>query len=242
MVDIRLPNITGADPTSQMAQMRSYLYQMVEQLNWALATLDARSASDSSENIVVAGGATMSEAEAQNTFNSLKSLIIKSADIVTAYYDEFEKKFSGMYVAQSDFGTYTSETDAKFTANSTSINQAYENIQSINSNVKEISDTVIGVTANIKTGYLCDDDNGVPIYGVEVGQTTTDEETGETLFKGFARFTANKLTFFDEVGNDLAWISGYKLYIRQAQIIGNLILGKYELDTSIGIAFKWIGG
>lgn len=240
MVDIRLPNITATDPASQMAQMRSYLYQMVEQLNWALATIEVRDSSESSNNIIVSGGASMTEAEAQNTFNSIKSLIIKSADIVDAYYEEIDKKFSGMYVAKSDFGEYKEGTEALITENSTSITQAFKNIERIESNVSGINDTVMGITANIKTGKLFEDDNGVPVYGVEVGQKTIVD--GVEVFNKYARFISNRLSFYDQNGNEVSYISDYKLYITNAQITGNMWIGGYKVDTSNGIAFIWSGG
>lgn len=240
MVDIRLPNITATDPASQMAQMRSYLYQMVEQLNWALSTIEVRDSSESSNNIIVSGGASMTEVEAQSTFNSIKSLIIKSADIVDAYYEELDKKFSGMYVAKSDFGEYKEDTEALITANSTSMTQAFTNIQSIESNVDEINNTVMGITANIKTGKLFEDDNGVPVYGVEVGQKTIVD--GAEVFNKFARFISNRLSFYDQNGNEVSYISDYKLYITNAQITGNMWIGGYKVDTSNGIAFIWSGG
>lgn len=39
-IDIRLPNITGGSATEQLAQMKSYLQQLTQQLNWALNTID----------------------------------------------------------------------------------------------------------------------------------------------------------------------------------------------------------
>lgn len=39
-VNIPLPNITGGDAESSVQQMRSYLYQLAQQLNWAFNTLD----------------------------------------------------------------------------------------------------------------------------------------------------------------------------------------------------------
>lgn len=42
MMNIRYPNITGKTPEEQLAQMRSYLHQLVDQLNWALSTLESK--------------------------------------------------------------------------------------------------------------------------------------------------------------------------------------------------------
>ena len=40
-VDIRLPNINGKTESEQLAQIKSYLYQFAEQLQWAMSTVGA---------------------------------------------------------------------------------------------------------------------------------------------------------------------------------------------------------
>lgn len=40
MIDIRLPKVNATDTEGQIRQIMSYMYQMVEQLNWALNTLE----------------------------------------------------------------------------------------------------------------------------------------------------------------------------------------------------------
>ena len=239
MVDIRLPNINGKTTEQQMAQIRSYLYQMVEQLNWALNTIDTDNMTEN-RNIVVSKSDSMTELEAQSTFNAIKSLIIKSADIVTAYQEEFNKTFSGEYVAKSDFGTYMNTTMQELDISPDAIKQSFTDIQTIESDVDGINDSLVDVTAHIKTGKLYEDDDGSPVYGVEVGQK--DIVDGVEVFNKYARFTSSRLSFYDQNGTEVSYISDYKLYITNVVIMGNLWIGKYVMDTSIGIAFKWIGG
>lgn len=239
MVDIRLPNINGKTTEQQMAQIRSYLYQMVEQLNWALNTIDTDNMTEN-RNIVVSKSDSMTEPEAQSTFNAIKSLIIKSADIVTAYQEEFNKTFSGEYVAKSDFGTYMNTTMQELDISPDAIKQSFTDIQTIESDVDGINDALVDVTAHIKTGKLYEDDDGSPVYGVEVGQK--DIVDGVEVFNKYARFTSSRLSFYDQNGTEVSYISDYKLYITNVVIMGNLWIGKYVMDTSIGIAFKWIGG
>ena len=43
-VKIRYPNITGGSEREQLAQIKSFLYQLVDQLNYALSTLDTDTA------------------------------------------------------------------------------------------------------------------------------------------------------------------------------------------------------
>ena len=37
---IRFPNITGRTEAEQLQQIRSYLYTLVQELNWALSALE----------------------------------------------------------------------------------------------------------------------------------------------------------------------------------------------------------
>ena len=83
-IDIRIPNIaTDAPASQQMAQMRSYMYQLVEQLNWALNAIQGAQNGEKAEVVVdgVDVGDDITQAN-ETTFNSIKGLIIKSADMV----------------------------------------------------------------------------------------------------------------------------------------------------------------
>jgi hypothetical protein len=99
----------------------------------------------------------------------------------------------------------------------------------------------IDVTANIKSGLLYYDDTGVPMYGLEIGQKT--EKDGAEVFNKFARFTANKLSFYDQSSNEVAYISDYKLYITNVHITGSLTEGGFvNKVVSGGVVTKWVGG
>ena len=134
--NFNLPSIQGST-VEQLSQIRSYLYQIIPQLQWAINNLDASTVSSSTAQQVhqakVAAATGSSSVSPQATFNAIKSLIITSADIVQAYYDEIEKRLSGLYVAESDFGTYVEATNAIISANSSGISQAYTNIQAVES-------------------------------------------------------------------------------------------------------------
>ena len=45
---IRYPNITGKTAEEQMAQMKSYIHYLVDQLNWAFAVIDSQQNSNPS--------------------------------------------------------------------------------------------------------------------------------------------------------------------------------------------------
>lgn len=271
-VDIRLPNINAKTEAEQ--QIKSYLIQMAEQLNWALKNIDT------SNNTVVVnptakslGSSTQTPVSAESTFGSIKALIIKSAEIVNAYSEEISKRLEGVYVAQSDFGVFEKHTSQDIIANSTNLNQAFTNIQEIKTGVdssltslsgeigqvdskigdvkdslsadidavqqelETLDSSVIKVTANIKSGLLSDDN--IPVYGFEVGQTI--EKDGTEVFNKYARFTADRLSFYDRNGIEVAYISDYKIYITHAEVTGTLKIGGYLVDTTNGLTFKWVG-
>lgn len=238
-VEIRLPNITAPTADGQMQQMKSYMYQLVQQLNWALHTVDSGTTeSTGSSNVVaVSGTAATAQESAQDTFNSIKSLIIKSADIVNAYYDIMQERFSGEYVAESEFGTYKEETNALITKNSDSVKALYENLQTVTAEVNRIIDT----NAWTKSGLLGYEENGVPIYGFEVGQKTIVD--GVETFDKFSRFTAGGIYFYLPGAKDpIAWLSGTKLYITNAEITGEMKIAGFKIVKVNGLAFKWVGG
>lgn len=370
MINIRLPNITASGERDQILQMRSYLYQLAEQLNielnGAASTESERSALQYAKGTALSGyrsgGGSSGAQDAEATFSQIKSLIIKSADIVDAYYSEINERLAGRYVAESDFGTYKEETELKFNASAEEISNTMSKVATVESDLgdykkeaeskfvinseevqtklrkvtdietdlgtfkattesqfkqtaEEISarftedqlgdymktyeidvyidgvkqtfgsmasnlataksnaedaksdaaiadekaeaaktnaeaakkdaaeakNQVTTISAYINTGLLCTEASGEEIYGVEVGQTSTD---GTKKFSPFARFTATKLAFFDSTGSEVAYISNQKLYITQAEVINQFVIGSLEsqVDDRGDVVKKYIGG
>lgn len=237
--DFRVPQITASTPEQKIVQIHSYLFQLSEQLRYAFGEVERE------EQVIIRQlnsnrtGDIASSEQAQNTFNSIKALIIKSADIVDAYYEEINRRLEGVYVAESEFGIYSEKTTQDIKENSEGIQRLFSNVQEISTDLEEIAEALIEVNAYIKSGLLGHDGSGVPIYGIEIGQDNTID--GEKVFSKFARFTASRLSFYDQNDVEVAYISDYRLYITDAQISGNLFLGKYVIDSSDGLLFKWAG-
>ena len=245
-MELRLPSIQGNE-REQLAQIRSYLYQLIPQLQWALSNVGSgqqqqqvvtkvvtQTASASPPAVVIDDGM-----DAEARFAEIKPLIIKSAEIVEAYYEEINKRLSSLYVAESDFGTYIEQTEQSLSQTSIGTEENYTNIQKILTEIENLNFTLAEVNARIKTGFLDYDDNGIPIYGIEIGQTNVTD--GVESFNKFTRFTAGRLSFYDQNGTEVAYVSDYKLYITNAEVKGTLKLGGYSIDTSSGLAFKWVG-
>lgn len=341
--NIRLPNITGRTTEEQLQQIKSYLVQTAGELNWALDNIAGASGATGSyvpyrtANTGVGNDVQQKTEELLKNFNDLKGLIIKSADIVNAYYEEINTRLSGLYVAQSEYGTFVEQTNSVLTQNSTGITQNYSNLQLVTGRVekaegdivstktdlegsissatdtlntsiadtktdlqgnidgveqnlsKNISDAktdltssinntkealigniddakealeesiqdtekklqdeidsvtaiLVDVQAYIKSGLLYYDSNGIPVYGVEVGQT--NEVNGQEIFNKYARFSSDRLAFFDQNGIEVAYISDRKLFISNVEITVSFKLGGF-MDTVMSnksVVTKWVGG
>ena len=303
--DFRYPNITGTTEREQLTQVKGYLIQLVDQLQWAMNNISSQSPTAYSAQTVPAS--RLSTSASQVSFNTLKPLIIKSAEIVEAYYEEINKRLQGLYVAQSDFGTFQEQTSQEIKSTSQSVTQAFTSIQSIETNLQEaksdigsnivslfnevgsldtdlqgvkagvdtnlqgltnevgrldtaiddakngisadlqelrkvidiINYSLVEVSAYIRSGVLYYDDNETPVYGVEIGQTNVID--GEKVFNKFARYTSDRLSFYDQNGTEVAYISDYKIHITHAEVIEALKLGGYLIDASRGLTVKWVG-
>lgn len=242
MIDIRLPNITGKTEAEQLGQIKSYLHQLVEQLNWGLNAVESYQSGNTSAPVVYKQSENSTPQDAVDTFNSIKALIIKSADIVKAYEETIFTDFNGKYFAESDFGTYLEETSRAVEENSKGVTETHTNIQTITNKegtgtLDKLAEEVRTTNAYIKRGHLYYDGNGNSVVGIEVGETNKDG-----AFLKYARFKSDRLSFYDMGGNEVAYIGAGCLYVNGKTVfLGEIQLGGYKTDTSDGLAFTWIG-
>lgn len=137
-IDLRQPNISGSDH-EMLLGLKSYLFQLREQLQWAFDNLDMSSSGSggsgnapvSNTTIINSTSVPSNEKDAKATFDAIKSFIIGSADIVNAYYDEVNSRLQGIYVAQSEYGDFVQTTESRLNATSDRIDQNYSNVQTI---------------------------------------------------------------------------------------------------------------
>lgn len=240
-VNLRYPQITGNTPAEQMVQTKRYLRQLVDQLNFALQEVGDRYPTTANASSTSASFQADKEKQALLAFNDIKALIIKSADIVNAYYDEINTRLEGVYVAESDFGSFAEHTTQDIQENSTNIEQLFTNVQTIVTDLEGLESRLIEANAYINSGLLGYDKNtGVPVYGLEIGQRNTID--GVEVFNKYAQFTADRLAFFDSNGFEVAYVSDRKLYITTVEVTGELIRGALVdiVQPDKTIVTKWI--
>jgi hypothetical protein len=249
-VELRMPSITGASDREQLAQIRSYLYQFIPQLEWALNSMVTSGESGTTVNktyspIQSSPSYSPTTSNPSVDFNGIKALIIKSADIIDAYYEEINTRLVSNYTALSDFGTYTEQTEKLIRDTASFTEETYTRFAKVEGDIEKIVET----NGYIRTGIIVDSlsSEEAPKYGKKEGDLLIGVEVGETnngVFTRFARFTPNRLSFFDQNGNEVAYISNYKLFIQSAEILYKFKIGGFEdTVTSNGdVVTKWVGG
>lgn len=174
---------------------------------------------------------------------SANSVSIKSGSGSSSLDESLDELNDKVEALKNDVLTVRQSTEANIEINSQAITQQYSEIKSMEETIKSMDGQVKDVTAKvaatdgyIKTGKIAEDENQNPIYGVEIGQTKEDLE-----FSVFARFTPEKLSFYDGHGNEISYFSGQKLHIKEAVVLSAMNLGGYEISTKNGLTLKWAG-
>ena len=99
-VNIRYPNITGLSEKEQLAQIKSYLYQLVDQLNYALPNL---------------GGSTQTyEVQGEEvSYYELRSLIISTTGELRDQYEKLYQRLESDYTSKKEFNEMANAVDAE---------------------------------------------------------------------------------------------------------------------------------
>ena len=255
--NIRYPNITAADYPGKVQQVQSYLHQLVDQLNFALSTIEK-----SANSLKPAGSGTATgeqteiEKKLVDSVNNLKSLIIKSANSVRAEMDLLETELDSSYVAAADFGIFQEDVHAQLTATAASVEQALSYYAELSNLVDEASSEfdnyVIETEGYIKQGIIGYED-AVPIIGIAIGQdirvtgdtVTVDGQTYDVIdtSSNMSIWTPDKLAFYIN-GAEVGYFSNGALYTGDTIVTGKLFMAnnKWEISHTNGLTIKWIGG
>lgn len=90
--NIRYPNITATNEREQIAQIRSYLHQLVDQLNYELPNLNT--GNGSAQTVSVQGG--------ELSYYELRSLIVQEAQEVERLFDQLSKRLEDEYIKDTE--------------------------------------------------------------------------------------------------------------------------------------------
>lgn len=206
---IDLPPTLQGDEKSQLEQMWRYLYQLSESINNNLEAIGGNDLTDSErmimQKITTSGGDDLVPSE----YETLKSLIIKTADFVQTNLQEYRMKLLGETVASGQFGRYVRQTGLDVEVNPEGITQNYS-FQEIVQGLKHYE---INAKNYIKTGLLRTV-SSIPVYGVAIGKdiVTFSADGTETYNDGnkVAELTADELSFWQN-GVKIAGYTGSRI-------------------------------
>ncbi len=91
-VNIRYPNITARTEREQIAQIKSYLHQLVEQLNYALPNLGT--GDGSTQSTETKSTSTYEVQGGELSYYELRSLIIQELQEIDTKFDQLSEKLS----------------------------------------------------------------------------------------------------------------------------------------------------
>lgn len=246
MQNILPPPALQGDERAQLTQVYRYLFRLSEQLNMSLSALEGRTATMTRPS----GGALSPEGtdaeqfwtEADAQYSSLKSLIIKTANLVRAEMDQIVTNLGSEYVAVSEWGTYKEEVSreivdtAKYTMENFEYNEEILNIPEM----AAIFDSYrIETTGYIKRGIIGFDDENYPIFGIAIGQELKHKEVtvGGEVYEVFderqnmATYAADKLSFWVN-GVEVAYLSNSELVVTRIIVSDSIQLGNWDIAVN----------
>ena len=166
--------------------------------------------------------------------------------------ESFKTYVKDTYISEEEFGEYRNDVSSEFKQTADGFTMQFENVKSsvdvvtkdvekATRDIENLDRTLENVQAHIRSGVL-DYEGDSPVYGIEVGQRT--EIDGVETFNKYARFTSDKLSFFDSGGQEVAYIGDQRMHITHAEITDSQKLGGF-VDTVLSdgsVITKWVGG
>lgn len=246
-----LPPQLQGNPEQQLTSLRDYLVRLAQSLETVSESATMATAISSSETTGKPGKSYAKDIEElRQSAESLKALIVKTADDITAYTDRKVETFSALYVAKSDYGNYYNqiETQVEQTARDTVETYHYaEAIQSLDSYMTELN-------GQIRRGIIEDPETHETHLGIAISESLSF--TGQTHTEGGMTYyelsPGQTLGLYTSTGWQF-WINGVRrgwfssadsmLHVSNIVVEDVLQLGAdWTITTSGGFGLRYTGG
>ena len=232
------PPVLQGKEADQLRQLARYLNTMSEKLNQALMTITIEQmAPEVQQAVTGAAEAT------QQRYDGLKSLIIKTAEVVRHEMDEITARLEDNYEAlSSEFGTYERNLSSTITATAEGILQDYqfeERIAGLEGGAEDTDGFMRRINQYIFTG-LVDEVNGK--YGIAIGENVTGYDANNNPYlntnRKTATFTMDELAFW-QGETKLAYFSDRVFHIENGEVTKTMKMGNHTwtilTDGSMGL-------
>ena len=214
------PPILNGQERQQLQQVYAYLNTMSEKLNQALMNISIEQLTPEVQTVVRNAGTSQSAID--RSTDTLKSMIIKTAEIVRTEMEELRTQLHGEYEAvSSQFGTYTEDITNTITATAEGVLQQYQVIEKIQGLETENDDFLSRFNSYIFMGEI---DPVNHITGIAVGDGLSVKDGN--ISNKMATFTKDRLSFWQ--GNvEVAYFSNNVFNIENGEIGKTLVMGNH---------------
>lgn len=233
------PPVLQGTERMQLDQMYRYLNAMSDKLNQALMTITIEQMAPETQEMIRTAAQKEEEKDAGG-YQALKSLIVKTAEVVRHEMTEISTTLTDEYTAlSSQFGEYERNLDATITATAEGILQQYNYDERITGLEDDTAAYQRRFGQYIFTG-LVDEVGGK--YGIAIGENVTayDEDGNPYLNteRKTATFTMDELAFWHGE-TKMAWFTDNIFHIAQGEVTKSMKMGNHTWqvlsDGSMGL-------
>lgn len=231
-----IPPVLNGTPQQQLNAMRDYLVRLSQELRLSETALEKKTQAIVTN--VSSSGVTRSQLKKEA--DTLHSLIVSTAETVSANIEAIETELHSDYVAQSDFGTYQEYAEGKFTQTASEIDELFTYSQSVNTDLVNYKSSIQG---EIRRGVITDPDTGEQVIGIAISQKLLFDDGGvpyvDRQGNVYPRLTsAQTFGLYTSTGWQY-WINGQKVgWFDSAD--SSLHLRTVTINEGIYLGDKWI--
>ena len=234
------PPVLNGGEKDQIIQLQRYLTAMSEKLNIALMDISVEQMDPTARTVI-----TTAEARNEETVNSLKSMIVKTATIIRHEMDMISTTLTDNYEALSEqFGAYERNLQSEITATAEGILQDYQYEERVSGLEDEAGNTDVfirKINQYIFSG-LIDEVNGK--YGIAIGENVTSYDAQGNPYlnnnQKMATFTMDRLSFW-QGETEVAYFSSNTFYIQRGEILNSLKMGNHTWNVMADGSMALVG-
>ena len=188
--------------------------------------------------------------QVRKTADSLKALIIKTADEITAYTDTRAETFESLYVAKSDYGEYYNQIETQVTQTARNAVETYHYAEAI----QDMNTYLTDLNGQIRRGVIEDPETHEVHLGIAISEQLSF--TGQTQTEGGLTYyeltPGQTLGLYTSTGWQF-WINGVRrgwfssedsmLHVSNIVVENRLQLGSgWDITSTNGFGLRYIGG
>lgn len=238
------PQLQGS-PEQQLVAMRDYLVRLAQSLEPV-----GRSAAAAAKTGAAAGAQEKAAEQIRSTANSLKALIIKTADEITAYTDSRVESFESLYVAKSDYGSYYNQIETQVAQTARDTVESYHYTEAFG----EMNAYLTDLGGQIRRGVIEDPETHEVHLGIAISEQLSF--TGQTQTEGGLTYyelaPGQTLGLYTSRGWQF-WINGVRrgwfssedsmLHLSNIVVENRLQFGSaWDVTNTNGFGLRYIGG